>query len=116
MQAALFLSVACLPETSMTDDAPPGGGSPPPAALSYAETVMVPSACYAVERPGTRIERGDTLAIQHVLRAEPGFCAQVVTPREVSGVVENAAGFDRVVLEIVDETGAVTQSIVLRGE
>lgn len=114
--AGLWLA-ACQAEEAVVVETPKPPVQQAPAmsqSLRYTETVMAPDACYLIDDAQTRVERGTTLAVQRLLRREAGICAQVLTPLEVTGTVDDIGGFSTVVLEIVNVNGDVTQSFPLR--
>lgn len=83
--------------------------------MQYSKTVMAPDACYVIDPMVQSIERGPDLVVQRTLRREPGFCAQVMTPLEVSGTVEDPGRYSRVLLEILNPAGVVLETFNLNG-
>lgn len=83
--------------------------------MQYSKTVMAPDACYVIDPLAQTIERGPDLVVQRTLRREPGFCAQVLTPLEVTGTVEDPGRYSRVLLEILNPAGVVLETFNLTG-
>lgn len=79
-------------------------------AFSYEKTIMAPDACYVISPTAERVAQGTELVIRRTLSREDGICAQALTPVVVAGRVTDAGAFQYVVLEIVDEAGAVLHS------